>query len=145
MFNFLYNYLRDIYSQYLLSNERTFVPSPCHNTCSGFFPNFCSKIFFPNSFSQNFFYKFFFEGFTLDASPFTETKRTLCFCVMKNMISNQSKLGFTLVWLFFGSYCSHHTRHEKFNSSPSTHNILLYFFQNLLYLIEVLKCFLDGI
>ena len=37
-----------------------------------------SKIFFQNSLS-NFFSKFFFEGFTLDASPFTETKRNLCY------------------------------------------------------------------
>ena len=28
----------------------------------------------------------FFEGFTLAALPFTETKRTLCICVMKNVI-----------------------------------------------------------
>ena len=39
----------------------------------------------------------------------------------------------------FGLYCSHHSRREKFNSFPATHNILLYFFRNLLYLIEVLK------
>ena len=47
--------------------------------------------------------------------------------------------------LFFGSYCSHHTRREKFNFFPKPHKILLYFFRNLRYLIEVLKCFLDGI
>ena len=38
-----------------------------------------------------------------------------------------------------------HTRREKFNFFPAPHNILLYFFRNLQYLIEVLKCFLDGI
>ena len=65
---------------------------------------------------------------TLDASPFRETVRTLCICVMKNMISKRSKLDFSLVWLFFGSYCSHHTRREKFISFPATHNILLFFF-----------------
>ena len=47
--------------------------------------------------------------------------------------------------LFFGSYCSHYTRCENFNFFPTPHNILLYFFRNLRYLIEVLKCFLDGI
>ena len=47
--------------------------------------------------------------------------------------------------LFFGSYCSHHTRREKFNFFPTPRNILLYFFRNLRYLIEVLKCFLDSI
>ena len=41
--------------------------------------------------------KFFFAGFTLDASPFTETKRTLCIYVMKNMISKRSKLDCSLV------------------------------------------------
>ena len=132
-----------------------------------FFQNFFSRIFFskfffqnffPNIFSENFlktfstfvqnvflkicfptfFQNFFFESFTVDASPFTKTKWTLCICVMKNMISKRSKLDFSLVWLFFGSYCSHHNRCEKFNSFPATHNILIYSFQNLLYLIA--KC-----
>ena len=58
-----------------------------------FFQHFFPKIFFPTSF-QN----LFFEGFTLDGLPFTETKRTLCICVMKNMIySKGSKLDFSLV------------------------------------------------
>ena len=110
-----------------------------------FFNIFVRQFLFQNFFSKTFFSKFFFEGFTLDVSPFTETKRNLCICVMKNMISKRSKLDLSLVWLFFGLYCSHHTRREKFNSFPATNNILLYLFQNLLYLIEVLKCFLDGI
>ena len=112
---------------------------------SKLFSNIFFSKFFSYNFFSNFFSKFFFEGFTLDASPFIETKRTLCIWVMKNMISTQSKLDFSLVWLFCGSYCSHHTRREKFNSFFAMHNILLYFFQDLLYLIEVLKCFLDGI
>ena len=62
-----------------------------------FFPNFFPKIFISKFFSQHFFLIFFFEGFDLDASPFTETKRTLCICLMKNMISKQSKLDFSLV------------------------------------------------
>ena len=94
-----------------------------------FFQNFCSKIFFPKFVFPKFFPTFFFEDFTLDAFPFTETKRTLCICVMKNMISKRSKLHFSLLWLFFGSYCLHHTRREKFNSFPATHNILLYSFR----------------
>ena len=57
----------------------------------GFFFNFKKKKF------PTFFQNLFFEGFTLDASPFTETKRTLCICVMKNMISKRSKLDFSLV------------------------------------------------
>ena len=47
--------------------------------------------------------------------------------------------------LFFSLYCSHHTRREKFNFFPTPHNIILYFFRNLRYFIEVLKYFLDGI
>ena len=79
------------------------------------FQNFFSKIFFlifffkflfPKFFFQNFFLKMFFltffknfcfEGFTLDASPFTETKLTLCISAMKNMISKRLKLDFSLV------------------------------------------------
>ena len=67
-----------------------------------FFSKFFFKIFFSNFFSQTFFSKFSFqnfcfEGFTFDASPFTETKRTLCICVMKNMMSKRSKLDLSLV------------------------------------------------
>ena len=70
-----------------------------------FFQNFCSKIFFlkffvicfPKIFFPTFFQNFFFEGFTLDTSPFIESKRTLCICVMKNMISKRSKLDFNFV------------------------------------------------
>ena len=59
-----------------------------------FFPNFFFKICFLQFFFQNFFptslQNLFFMGFTLDALPFTETKRTLCICVMKNMIYGPS-------------------------------------------------------
>ena len=65
---------------------------------SKLFSNFFFQIFFPTYF-QN----FFFGGFTLDAFPFAEIKRTLCICVMKNMIRKRSKLDLSLVWLFFGS------------------------------------------
>ena len=62
-----------------------------------FFPIFFSQNFFPKFFSY-FFSKFFFEDSTLDVSPFTEIKRTLCICVMKNMIySKRSKLDFSLM------------------------------------------------
>ena len=67
---------------------------------------------------------------------------------MKNMIySKRSKLDFSSYdkVLFFDLYCSHHTPREKFNSFPPTRNIQLYFFRSPLGLIEVLKCFLDGI
>ena len=72
-----------------------------------YFQNFFVKIFFLTFFGPNFFFKIFFqlffqyfflEGFTLDASPFTGTKLTLCICVMKNMIySKRSKLDFSFV------------------------------------------------
>ena len=51
-----------------------------------FFQNFFSNIFFLKFFFQiffskfkkkNFFQHFFFDGLTLDATPFTETKRTM--------------------------------------------------------------------
>ena len=60
-----------------------------------FFPKFFFKFFFKIFFQL--FQFFFFEGLTLDASPFTETKRTLCMCVIKNMISKRSKLDFNLM------------------------------------------------
>ena len=50
---------------------------------------FCN-LFFQHFFSKVFVSKFFFEGFTLDASPFTETKRTFFICFMKNMIYKQA-------------------------------------------------------
>ena len=70
------------------------------NFCSKLFPKFFFQnlfpiFFFSTFFSQNFvsknlfptsFQNLFFEGFTLDALLFTETKRTLCICLMKNMI-----------------------------------------------------------
>ena len=71
-----------------------------------FFQHFFSKFFFSNFFVTMFFPKFFFRLFkkffflrvSLDASPFTEKKRTLCICVMKNMIySKRSKLNFSHV------------------------------------------------
>ena len=46
----------------------------------------CFQLLFSKKFFSNFFLKFVFWGFTLDALPFTETKRTLCICVMGNMI-----------------------------------------------------------
>ena len=64
---------------------------------------FVVNIFFPKFFSTNFvptyFQHFFlFEGLTLDASLFIETKQTVCICVIKNMIySKRSKLDFSLV------------------------------------------------
>ena len=55
-----------------------------------FFFKFFLQIFFPNIFfSKIFFSTFLFESFTLDASPFTETKRNLCVCVMKNRVASR--------------------------------------------------------
>ena len=55
-----------------------------------FFQNLFSKFFSQNFFSKNFcptsFQNLIFEVFTLKALPFTDTKRTLCICVMKNII-----------------------------------------------------------
>ena len=71
------------------------------------FRNLFFQIFFPT-----FFNFFFLESFTFDASPLTDTTRTLCICVMKNMIySKRSKLDFCLVRCVRYSLA----RHEKFN------------------------------
>ena len=64
------------------AHNSTEVPQTALSFC--YFPGatfFWKKNFFPTSF-QN----LFFEGLTLDALPFIETKRTLCICVIKNMI-----------------------------------------------------------
>ena len=64
---------------------------------------FVLTFFFQNFFFNIFFLKFLFEfffsqGFTFDAFPFTETKRTLYVSVMKNMIcSKRSQLNFRLL------------------------------------------------
>ena len=56
------------------------------------FPTLFFQIFFSNilkkkNFSQNFFFNcfstFLFEDFTLDASPFTQTKQTMYLCYEK--------------------------------------------------------------
>ena len=60
--------------------------------------HFFLKIFLQNFFRTSF-QNFFSKGFTLDASLFTETRRTVWICVMKNMIySKRWKLDFSLVW-----------------------------------------------
>ena len=81
-----------------------------------FSQNCCFKIFFPNIFFELFKKIFFFEGLFLVASPFIETKQTLCICVMKNMIYSKRQnwtLGSCDKVLFFDLYCLHHTRREK--------------------------------
>ena len=91
------------FSKFLFQNfySKIFIPK-------FLFQNFFVTFFFPKYFSQHFFSKFlkiffptfsnffffFFEGFILDASQFTET---LCIFVMDNMISKRSKLDFSLV------------------------------------------------
>ena len=104
--------------------------------CKIFFPKICfSKLFFQHFFLKIFFFTYF-QHFFLKAllSMPSRLQRRNGLCVMKNMISKRSKFDFSLVWLFFGSYCSHRTRRKKCNSFTATHNILLYFFRNLLYL-----------
>ena len=108
-----------------------------------FFQNFCFKIFFPKlffkifflkCFSQNFFSKhffptsfqnLFFDGFTLDALPSTETKRTLCICVMKNMI-------YRPVWQTNIAFRLHHTKFSvlRLILRPDNHTIFSFKIQN---------------
>ena len=99
--------------------------------CSLFFQNF-PKFLIQNFFSKISFHNFFFEGSTLDASPFIETKRTLCICVMKNMIySKRSSLNFRLVWCVrysFSAHTTHITLDVKSSISSPHRIILLYFF-----------------
>ena len=112
-----------------------------------FFLKFFCKIFSPNLFPTVF--KFFFLKALLSMPPRLQRQNGRYVSVLWKIWFTASGRNWTLVLcdnvLFFGSYCSHHTRPEKFNSFPATHNILSYFFRNLLYLIEVLKCFLDNI
>ena len=66
-----------------------------------FFPKiFFPKIFFQQFFSQNFFptsfQNLFFEGCTLDALPFTETKRTLCTYLCYEKYDIQANIAFRL-------------------------------------------------
>ena len=100
-----------------------------------FFLKICFKIFFSKCFSKIFFQFFcncfFFEGFTLDASPLTEAKRTLCICVMKNMTySQRSKLDFRLVWCVRYSYSAHtaHITLDLKSSICSPYRIIYYSF-----------------
>ena len=68
---------------------------------------FFSKIFFPQRFQI-----FFFEGSTLNASPFTETKRTI--------------YVFVLWKIWYAASSRNHTRREKSNFFPLMHNILFF-------------------
>ena len=77
-----------------------------------FFQNFSFKICFSNFFSKNFlptlFQNFFFEGLTLDASPFIETKQTVSSVLWKIRYTASGR-NWTLVScdkvLFFDLYC----------------------------------------
>ena len=102
--NFDYEYFSFViyFSKNLLSTlfskifSSTFFSQNCFFKIS--FHNFFPKIFFQSPVQNFFFQNLVFEGFTLDAPPFTETKRTLCICIMKKMIySKRSKLDFSLV------------------------------------------------
>ena len=120
-----------------------------------FFPkfftqHFFSKIFYSTFFFQNFFSIFFFERFTLDAFSFAEPTRTLCICVVKNMIcSERSKLDFHLVWCVKYS-SSTHTAHITLDvkspiSSPCCIIYYLFFFCICDILLKYSNFFLDGI
>ena len=66
----------------------------------------------------------------LDASPFTETKRTLCICFMKNMIySKRSKSNSRLVWCVRYSSWAHttHITLDVKSLIPSPHRIIYYY------------------
>ena len=127
---------------------------------SNFFPNFLHQNFCPKFFFQNFFLKFVFQKFLFNLKKNFFLRASLS---LPLRLQRQNGLYVSVLWkiwyteavemgllsrvmseaLFFGSYCLHHTRREKFNFFPAPHNIrvLLYFFRNLRYSIEVLKCF----
>ena len=73
--------------------------------------------------------KFWKKSMPLDASPFTETTRTLCIYVIKNMIySKRSKLNFLLVWCVrysSSAYTAHITLDVK--SSISSPHLIIYY------------------
>ena len=103
--------------------------------CSLFFLNFFLNFVYQNFFS-NLLKKFFFEGFTLDASPLTESKRTLP--VMKNIIysSKRSKLNFRLVWCvryFSSAHTAHITRDESSISSPHRIIYIIFFSESAIF------------
>ena len=113
-----------------------------------FFSHLFFKIFSPNFFFQTFFFQnfvfqifssqFFFQLFCkifflralLSIPPRLQRQNKLYVSVLWKIWFTASGRNWTLVLcdkvLFFGSYFSHHTRPEKFNSFPATHNILLF-------------------
>ena len=76
--------------------------------------------------------KFWKKLMPLDASLFTESKRILCICVMKNMIySKRSKLNFRLVWCVrysSSAHTAHITLDVKSSISSPHHKIYYYIF-----------------
>ena len=113
-----------------------------------FFPQFFFKIFFPT-----FFQKFFFWGLHSRCLPVYRNKTdSMYLCHEKYDLQQAVEIGLQSCVIRYSS--SVHTAHitlDVKSSIPSLQRIrnilfiLLYFFWNLLYLIEVLKCFLDGI
>ena len=101
---FFSNFFSDFFFENLFS---IFFPKSYFQNFSKFF-----FIFFLNFFSIIFFQLFslkcFFQVLTLDASPLTETKRTLYVSVMRNMIcSKRSKSDFRLLWCVEYSSSAH--------------------------------------
>ena len=114
--------------------------------CELLFSTFDFNIFFPKLF-----FKIFIPRALPSMPPGLQRQNGLFMCLCYEKYDMQQAVEIELSSrvmckvLVFGSYCSHHTRRKKSNFFPLLHNILLYFFWNLRYLIEVLKCFLDGI
>ena len=109
------------------------------------FPKFVFNIFF-----LKFLFKIFFWGLYSWCLPvYRDKTNSMYLCYEKYDIQQAVEIGLSSRVMckvfFFNSYCSHYTRREKFNFLPAPSNILLYFYLNLRYLIDVLKCFLDGI
>ena len=93
---------------------------------------------FPKLFFQYFFPKIFFRLFQIFfwglysrcLCVYRDKTWSMYLCYEKYNIQQAVEIGLSsrvmCKVLFFGSYCSHHTRRENFNFFPAPHNILLY-------------------
>ena len=130
-----------------------------HFFCHNFFLTFFFQIFFFKLFSQNFFFQnffvqhlfsklnFFFQGFTLDASPFTETLYVSVLWKIWYIASGRNwafvscDVKGTILRLIL--LTSHSPWKVQFLFRIAQYTVIFYW--KLQYLIAVLKCFLDGI
>ena len=94
-----------------------------------FFPKFFFFIFFPNFFFQKFiraFFQNFFLRALLSMPSRLQRRNGIYLSVLWKIWYTASGRNWTLVScdkvLFFGLYCSHHTRRKTFNFFPATHN-----------------------